>query len=77
MLTDWKQRLTQGWNFMRLIRLGLAVLVIIEAWKSSELIFAALGGILLFQSLMNIGCCGSGGCDINHNENRTQVTGRT
>ncbi len=65
MLKDWKQRLTQGWGFMRLFRLGLGVIVLIEAWKNNEILFGLLGGILLFQSLMDVGCCGSGGCDIN------------
>jgi hypothetical protein len=64
MLKDWKQRLTHGWGFMRLFRLGLAILVLIEAWKNTEILFGVLGSILLFQSLMDVGCCGSGGCDI-------------
>lgn len=66
MLNDWKQRLTTGWNFMRLFRLGLAILVLIEAWKNSEVMFAVLGGILLLQVIINVGCCGTAGCDINH-----------
>lgn len=66
MLNDWKQRLTRGWGLMRLFRLGLAVLVLIEAWKNAEILFGVLGGILLVQALLDVGCCGSAGCDINH-----------
>jgi len=70
MLNDWKIRLTQGWNFMRLFRLGLAMLVLIEAWRNSEILFAILGGILFFQSLMNVGCCSAAGCDIDHKQTK-------
>lgn len=66
MPNDWKQRLTRDWGFMRFFRLGLAIIVLTEAWKNTELLFALLGSVLLFQSLLNVGCCGSGGCDINH-----------
>jgi hypothetical protein len=66
MLSNWRQRLMRGWGLMRLFRLGLAVLVLIEAWKNTEILFGILGGILLFQSLLDIGCCGSGGCEINY-----------
>lgn len=66
MLNDWKQRLTKGWGFMRLFRLGLAVIVLIEAWKNTEILFGVLGSILLFQALLDVGCCGSGRCGINH-----------
>jgi len=65
MLKDWKQRLVSGWSLMRIIRLGLGIIVIGEAWKSSEILFGLLGGILLAQALLNAGCCGASGCDTN------------
>jgi hypothetical protein len=68
MLNDWKQRLTKGWSFMRLLRLGLAVIVLIEAWTNAEMLFGVLGSILLFQALLDVGCCGSGGCAIAHSK---------
>ena len=65
-------RLKQGWNIMRIIRLGLATVVIVEAFKNSELIFGLLGGLLLFQAAFNYGCCGTTGCDINHTSKEHQ-----
>jgi len=65
MMNNWKDRLLNNWGIMRFLRLGLAILVLIEAWKNSEIVFGLLGGILLFQALANVGCCGSAGCDIN------------
>ena len=72
MLNNWKQRFTQDWNLMRIVRAGLSVLVLTEAWKSGEIIFAVLGGILLAQVLLNVGCCGSAGCDINQVQNESK-----
>jgi hypothetical protein len=72
MFNDWKQRLTTGWSLIRLVRLGLAFMVLAEAWKNSELLFALLGTVLLFQSVLNVGCCGSGACDIDPETGKTE-----
>ena len=66
MINNLKYRIKQGWSLMRFIRLGLAIVVIVEAFKSSELLFGLLGGLLLFQAAFNYGCCGAVACDINH-----------
>ena len=65
MFNSWKERLLKGWSLMRFLRFCLSILVLIEAWKSREMLFGLLGATLLAQSLLNIGCCSSTGCDIN------------
>ncbi|MDZ4664627.1 MAG: heavy metal-associated domain-containing protein [Bacteroidota bacterium] len=55
---------------MRFIRLGLAGVVLAEAWSSNEVLLGFLGVILLAQSLLNLGCCGSSGCDIDHTKSK-------
>lgn len=67
---NWRTRITGPWGFMRIVRLILGIIVLIEAWRSKELIFGALGIVLLWQSLMNVACCGSAGCDIDHTQNK-------
>lgn len=62
---------------MRFIRLALALAIIIQAVTSSEMLFAVLGGFLLFQAAFNYGCCGAGGCDINHNNSNAKSSGPT
>lgn len=52
---------------MRFVRMALALTIIIQAVASAEILFTVLGGFLLFQAAFNYGCCGAGGCDINHN----------
>ncbi len=66
MLNNLKNRLLTGWGLMRFVRLGLSVILIAQAIILSELLFASLGIVLLFQAAFNYGCCGEGGCDTNH-----------
>lgn len=66
LINDLRQRLTTGWTFLRVIRLALALIITAEAWSSSEILFAVLGGFLAFQAIFNYGCCGAAGCDIDH-----------
>jgi len=70
MLRDWKQKILNNWSFMRIVRLILATIILIEAWKNSETLFAIIGGVLFFQSVLNMGCCGSSGCDTDHSQKR-------
>lgn len=71
---NWKDRVLSGWNLIRFIRLGLAAMVLYESVKNSDLLFAVLGVIILLQAVLNVGCCGVGGCEVspktnNANEN--------
>jgi hypothetical protein len=65
LISEWTQRITTGWGFIRLLRLALAIFVIVEAFKNYDLLFGALGIILLAQALFNVGCCASAGCEVN------------
>lgn len=55
-------RILKNWNFARIIRLLLGILIAIYSMSSQNYIFLVFGGWLLFQAIMNISCCGSGGC---------------
>lgn len=51
------------WSFMRLFRLILGVLIIIQGFVSKEWLFVGLGGLFTLMPLLNIGCgCGNNGC---------------
>ena len=71
MLEHLKQRLLTGWTLMRVVRTGLAILIIGQAWNNYDLLFAVLGGILLFQAAFNYGCCSTSGCNINYPKNNS------
>ena len=61
----------KNWDFARIVRLLLGVLITIYSISSKDYIFLVLGGLLLFQAIMNISCCGSAGCstDTKYKEN--------
>lgn len=57
MFEDFKYRITRNWNFIRIARFLLALFVVIAAWKSEEWLFLLIGGALLMQTILNVGCC--------------------
>lgn len=63
----------QGWNFVRIFRLGLGIAIIIQGIVAKELMTVILGAIFGGIALANIGCCGTNGCAINsRTTNKTQ-----
>ncbi len=75
LINNLRQRLTTNWTFMRIARLALALMIAVEAWNSSEMLFAVLGGCLAFQTIFNYGCCGTGVCDIDHTRSKPKSLG--
>ena len=59
----------QGWNFMRVLRLGLAIAIIIQGIVAKETMTIVLGAIFGGMALANIGCCGTNGCAVNSRPN--------
>lgn len=77
LIDNLRQRLTTGWTFLRVIRLGLALFITAGAWNSSEFLLAILGGFLAFQAIFNYGCCGTAGCDIDHRRSKAKSSDPT
>lgn len=59
-----KETLFSNWNFMRWVRLALGIVAGIQAIEFHDTLLGFLSVFLLFQSLTNTGCCGSGGCAV-------------
>ena len=59
-----KETLFSNWNFMRWLRLALGIVAGIQAIGFHDTLLGILSVFLLFQSLTNTGCCGSGGCAV-------------
>lgn len=74
MISNFKYRLLTDWNIFRILRLGLAAIVLIQAWKNNDMLVGLVGGILLFQVVMNVGCCSSSACEINRPMAKNSVT---
>jgi hypothetical protein len=56
------ERILKGWNFVRLIRLGLGVFITVQSVMSREWILGFAGIFLTATALFNVGCCGIYGC---------------
>ena len=55
----------QGWNFMRILRLGLGIAILVQGIVAKETMTMVLGVIFGGMALANIGCCSTNGCAIN------------
>jgi hypothetical protein len=55
------QSLSAGWHPLRFIYLIIGAMLMTQAWMSKDLPFALVGGIFLYQSIFNTGCCGMSG----------------
>lgn len=52
----------RGWDAARIIRLVAGVGIAVYAIASKDYLFLWLAGLFLFQAVLNISCCGAGGC---------------
>ena len=59
-----RDTLLSGWNFMRIIRLVLGIMLVVQAIQQQFWAAGLLGGLLLFQAMTNTGCCGAAGCGV-------------
>lgn len=56
------QSIFRDWNFIRIVRLVLGIMLIGQAFQIHNVAIGLFGGLFVFQSLTNTGCCGSAGC---------------
>lgn len=57
-----KYNLVNNWNVIRLIRLALSIIIIVQAVQVHDVLFGLLGTFFLYQALSNTGCCGVNSC---------------
>lgn len=62
MFSDLKNIIFRNWNFMRAVRMALALFILVEAVVNYDVMFGVVGFVLLLQSVFNVGCCSSGAC---------------
>lgn len=54
----------RNWNFMRLLRLAMGILIIVQGFMDNQWMFVALGGLFSLMPFLNIGCYGTSSCSI-------------
>ena len=62
--SKWINRIFCGWNMPRIIRLVLGIALCIFGTTSKENIITLFGALLIFQGILNLSCCGTGGCSL-------------
>jgi hypothetical protein len=57
-----KQRLLSGWHFMRILRLGLGIWILVMAIQAKDIAFGLFSAFFIYIALAGVGCCGANGC---------------
>ncbi len=63
-MQNFVQNLKAPWTLTRTLRLSLALFLFYDAFKSGTYLFLIIGVWLAYQALWNVGCGGSGQCDV-------------
>lgn len=54
----------KNWDFMRLLRLGIGIFIIVQGFIMHEWMLAVLGGLFSLMPIFNVGCGGvDGSCN--------------
>ncbi|HLK29694.1 MAG TPA: hypothetical protein VKT28_14045 [Puia sp.] len=76
-MSDIRQMIFSGWNFMRIIRLAMGVFMGANAIMMHDAFSGLLSVIFLFQALTNTGCCCAGSCGVALPKNNKAVETET
>ena len=69
-----KQSILGNWNFMRVVRLGIGIAIIVQAVFAKDLLFGLAGLMFSGMAVFNIACCGMGGCPTSPKMMNTETT---
>ena len=70
------KKILEGWNFMRILRLVMGIIIIIQGINGGEALYIIIGILFSGMSLANIGCCGTTACEVKHDtsfKNKSKV----
>lgn len=62
MLQTFKYKLLNNWNVIRIVRLILSIIIIVQSLQMHDMLFGLLGVFFLYQALSNTGCCAMNTC---------------
>ena len=74
-----KQLLLTNWNFFRLIRLFLGVMIVVQSFEVKDWMYGLVGILFSLMALFNKGCCSVNGCatpikKIENNESTEEIS---
>lgn len=57
-----KKVISGKWNFIRFLRLGLGIAIIVQSALAKDWTLGILAILFTVMTVFNIGCCGTAGC---------------
>lgn len=66
-----KDLILRGWNFNRVFRLVLGIIIIVQSIIMKEWLMAAMGGLFTLMPIFGVGCCGNTCCDTKYEKKTT------
>lgn len=66
-----RKMLLTNWHAMRWLRLGLALMIAVQAIEMHSWLAGVLAGLLFYQVVTNTGCCAAGNCTMPLDKNKT------
>ncbi len=68
--------LLAGWNFMRILRMGFGVVILVQGIINKDALAILLGVAFGGLAVANVGCCGANGCSVNYQKkvNDNEIT---
>ncbi|MFN8252902.1 MAG: hypothetical protein U0V75_13615 [Ferruginibacter sp.] len=57
-----KQILFSNWNFLRVVRLLMGLVIVAQAVVARDAMFGVAGFLFTMMALFNTGCCAAGSC---------------
>ncbi len=60
--------LTHHWNFARVMRVGIGIMILVQGILNHDYGVIAMGGFFGLFGLFTTGCCGVSGCGVNENK---------
>jgi hypothetical protein len=67
-----KTLLFRNWNFFRILRLVLGIIIIVQAFVVKDVMFGIAGLLFSLMAIFNTACCGVGGCNVVSPRNKIQ-----
>lgn len=56
------EKVSSNWHLMRIIRLIIGIMIIVQAIADRHLLLGILGAIFSSMAIFNVGCCGNNAC---------------
>ena len=66
-----KQIVFNNWTFIRLLRLVMGIVIVVQAVIAKDILFGIAGLLFTGLAVFNLGCCGTGGCYTPINKSNT------